>query len=459
MLAVSGLHVGYVLIILMLIAKIFRIKWGWNILFIVSGLILFTILSGGRASVIRASIMASFYIFAPVLNRKPNAWNIIATAVFLILLVNPISLYDLGFQLSFTAVMSIICFYNLFNKILPERLRVSNVKNNVARFFWGLLLVSFSAQLGTIPIVAYYFGRIPLIAIAANLIVIPLIGGFVALGLAKLIFFWLPPFSFFLDQVIWLIKEFIYGSVSIFDKLPFASISSPQFNWINLIQYILITALFFVIIQRKYSKIIVISALLLNSILWPFVFEKKGMDIIFLDLRTNESAIIRNSDDRSILLNAGVISMFSNDLNRKILPAVKHLNLKKFDWLIKSKGNSNHQIGIAKTIGTIPIDAIWDVSFDSDSWIDEYIINMAEFKNIDFHIIQRGDIIRIDDQSYIQFLLPINEDQTEIPSLALRLVNGSNSILFIDKLTDADFEILINDRELIKSDVLKNDLS
>ena len=219
-LAVSGLHVGYVLIILLLIVKSLRIRWGWDKLFVVTGLILFTILSGGRPSVIRASIMASFYIFAPVLNRKPNAWNIIATAAFLILIVNPNSIFDLGFQLSFTAVMSIIYFYNLFNRILPDRMKVSNIKNNIARFFWGLLLVSFSAQLGTIPIIAYYFGRIPLIAIVANLIIIPLIGGFVALGLAKLIFFWMAPLSFFIDQVNWLIKELIYISVAIFDKFP-----------------------------------------------------------------------------------------------------------------------------------------------------------------------------------------------------------------------------------------------
>ncbi len=454
-LAVSGLHVGYVLIILLLLVKIIRIPWGYDRIFIVLGLILFTILSGGRPSVIRASIMASLYIFAPVLNRKPNAWNIIATVAFLILIVNPNSIFDLGFQLSFTAVMSIIYFYNLFNKILPDRLKVSSVKNNVARFFWGLLLVSFSAQLGTIPVVAHYFGRIPLIAIVANLIIIPLIGGFVALGLAKLIFFWIPPLSFFIDQVNWLIKELIYTSVSIFDKFPYASIMSPQFNWINLIQYILIVALFFLIIQRKYNKFIIFGALLVNSILWPWVLEKKGMDIIFLDLGANESAIIKNSDDKSILINAGVISMFANDLNRKILPTNKYLNLKKFDWLIKSNGNSNHQIGIAKAIETIPIDTVWDVGLDSDSWIDEYIRNLIELKNIDYNVIQRGDVIRIDGQSYIQFLLPINDNQSETLLLAMKIVNGSNSILFIDKLTDTDFEILINDREVIKSDVLK----
>ncbi len=454
-LAVSGLHVGYVLVILLLIVKSFRIRWGYDKIFVVLGLILFTVLSGGRPSVIRASIMASLYIFAPVINRKPNAWNIIATAACLILIVNPNSLYELGFQLSFTAVMSIIYFYNLFNKILPERLRVNNIQNNIARFFWGLLLVSFSAQLGTIPIVAYYFGRIPLIAIIANLIIIPLIGIFVALGLTKLIFFWIPPFSFFIDQVNWLIKELIYKSVFIFDKFPYTSISSPQFNWINLIQYILIVAMLFVIIQRKYSKFIIIGALFINSILWPWAFDKKGMDIIFLDLGRNESAIIRNSDDKSVLINAGVISQFSNDLNRKILPAVKYLNLKKFNWLIKSQGNSNHQIGIAKTIETILIDTVWDVNLDSDSWIDEHIRNLIELKNINYNVIQRGDVIRIDDQSYIQFLLPLKSDQSKNLPLAMKLVNGSISILFIDKLSDTDFEMLISDGEILKSDVLK----
>jgi competence protein ComEC len=453
-LAVSGLHVGYVLIILLLIVKFIRIPWGWDKIFIVLGLILFTLLSGGRPSVIRASIMAGIYIYAPVINRRPNAWNIIATAAFLILLASPNSLYDLGFQLSFSAVISIVYFYNLFNRILPEILKVSNIKNNVIRFFWALLLVSFSAQLGTIPVIAYYFGRIPLIAIFANLIIIPLIGGFVALGFTKLFLFWISPLSYFIDQVNWLIKESIYLSVSIFDKFPYASISTPQFNWINLIQYILIVGLFFLIIKRNYSKVIIFSVLLLNSFLWPWVFEKKDLDIIFLDLGSNESTIIK-SDDKSLLINAGVISMFANDLNRKILPAVKHLNIKNFNHMINSHGNSNNQISIAKSVETIPIDTIWSIGLNSDSWIDEYTRNMIELKNIDFNIINPGEVIRIDGQSDIQFILPLVNNQTKTSPLAMKIVNGSNSILFIDKLTDSDFEVLINDREVIKSDVLK----
>ena len=454
-LAVSGLHVGYVLIILQLLVRILQIPWKWDKYFVILGLILFTMLSGGRASVIRASIMASLYILAPLMNRKPNAWNIISTAAFLILIVNPNSLYDLGFQLSFTAVMSIIFFYSLFNKILPNRLQVNNIKNNIARFFWTLFLISLSAQMGTIPIVAYYFGRIPLVAIFANLVIIPLIGGFVALGFTKLILFWITPFSFFVDQVIWLIKESIYFSVSKFDKIPFASISSPQFNWIDLIQYILIVVLIVLILKRNYSKIIIFGVIFINSILWPWVFDSKGMDIIFLDLGKNESTIIKNSDDNSILINAGVISMFVNDLERKILPAVNQLNIEKIDWLIKSHGNSNHKVSIAKTVETIPIGTIWDVGFDPNSSFDWYTRNLVKLKKQNYNVINRGDVIRIDDNLYIQFLLPMDETYIEQPQLAMKIVNGSNSILLIDKLTETEFDILINDREVIKSDVLK----
>jgi len=82
---------------------------------------------------------------------------------------------------------------------------------------------------------------------------------------------------------------------------------------------------------------------------------------------------------------------------------------------------------------------MWDIGLDPNSWIDDYFKNMILFKNINYNIIHRGDVIRIDEQSYVQFLLPVNESQTENSSLAMKIVNGSNSILFMDKLTDNDF--------------------
>ena len=170
---------------------------------------------------------------------------------------------------------------------------------------------------------------------------------------------------------------------------------------------------------------------------------------------TGNLMIIKNDDDKSVLINVGIISQYANDINRKILPVVKYLNIKKFNWLIGSRGNSFHQIGKAKAIENIPIDTVWDVGLDPNSSFDSYTRSMIELKNIDYNIMHRGDIIRIDEQSYIQFLLPINNIQTEKSQLAFQLVNGSNSILFIEKLNDSELDVLTNDGEAIKSDVLK----
>lgn len=133
--------------------------------------------------------------------------------------------------------------------------------------------------------------------------------------------------------------------------------------------------------------------------MWPWVFQKDGMHIIFLDLGKNESEIIKNSDDESVLINAGIISQYANDINRKILPVAKHLNIKKFNWLKGSRGNSFHQIGKAKTIETIPIDTIWDVGLDSNSSFDSYTKSLIKLKNINYNVIRRGDVIRIDNNS------------------------------------------------------------
>ena len=88
-LAVSGLHVGYVLIILLLLKNMLRLPWGWDRIIVILGLCIFVMITGSKASVVRASIMAGLYILAPVVNRQVKIWNIIAAAGFIILCFNP----------------------------------------------------------------------------------------------------------------------------------------------------------------------------------------------------------------------------------------------------------------------------------------------------------------------------------------------------------------------------------
>ncbi len=452
-LAVSGLHVGYVMLILIVLVRTLRIRWGWDKIAIILGLIAFSLISGGRPSVVRASIMAGLYIMAPIFNRRANAWNIVASAAFIILIFDPNSIYDLGFQLSFTAVISIVYFYSIFNKILPEFLRPTNIKSDIARFFWTLFLISLSAQIGTIPITAYYFDRIPLIAVIANLIVIPLIGIFVALGFIKLLFFWIPPLSYFFDQMSWLVKETIYDSIALFDKFPFASLATPQFDILSLSVYISILLIVFSLIKWQISRILIFGSILLNLIIWPKVLVKDGLDIVFLDLGTNESAIIKNNNS-SVLINNGVHSMFSNNIDRTILPVLKYLKIRELDHFIRPYGNSNYKVGTVKLSEKMPINNFWDVGFDSTSSFDSYLVNLLDIKGIEYNRIVRGDVLQIDEQTYIQFLLPLHATNAK-NNYALRLTNKNNTFLILDQLTAEECRLLLENNDVLKSDILK----
>ena len=248
-------------------------------------------------------------------------------------------------------------------------------------------------------------------------------------------------------------KESIYDSITQFDKFPFASLSTPQFDIVSLSIYISILLIVFSLINRQISKILIFGSILLNLIIWPKVLTKDGLDIIFLDLGANESAIIRNNHS-SVLINNGVHSMFSNNIDRIFLPVLKYLKINELDHFIRPHGNSNYKVGTVKLSEKIHINNFWDVGFDSTSNFDSYLVNLLEIKGIEYAKIKRGDVLQIDEQTYIQFLLPLHVANTK-NNYVLRLINRNNTFLIFDRLTPEECRLLLENNDILKSDILK----
>ena len=110
-------------------------------------------------------------MITPIVNRPGNIWNIIGFAGCLLLSYDPLYIKDLGFILSFSAVISIIYFYGLFEKLLPESINPKYIQNAFIKYTLSLFLVSLSAQIGTLPITAAYFHKIPIISLIANVMI------------------------------------------------------------------------------------------------------------------------------------------------------------------------------------------------------------------------------------------------------------------------------------------------
>ncbi|PIF01007.1 MAG: competence protein [Maribacter sp.] len=171
-LAVSGLHIGILLLFLeFLLRPLELLRKGKELkLFVIVVLLWgFAFLAGLSASVIRAVTMFSFVAYALYLNRPSNTFNILALSMFFILLVDPMLLFHVGFQMSYAAVFAIVWMYPLLQKLWhPKYWLVNKV--------WQLLSVSIAAQLGVLPISLYYFHQFPGLFFISNILIVPFLG-------------------------------------------------------------------------------------------------------------------------------------------------------------------------------------------------------------------------------------------------------------------------------------------
>ncbi|WP_254906626.1 ComEC/Rec2 family competence protein [Flavobacterium sp. FPG59] len=177
-LSVSGLHIGFILMFMTLILKPIpnNKKGSWLKLFIIlTSLILFGILAGLAPSVVRSVTMFSFIAIGSHLRRSVNIYHTLIVSILIILLFEPSFLFDVGFQLSYLALFFIIWLQPMLNLLYQP-------KNKLTKYFWDILTVSFAAQIGTLPLSIYYFHQFPGLFFITNLIVIPLLGGIMIIG-------------------------------------------------------------------------------------------------------------------------------------------------------------------------------------------------------------------------------------------------------------------------------------
>ena len=168
-LAISGLHIGILLLFLNVLFKPVKRKSSTLFLVLTIGILWFyALLTGFSASVLRAVIMFSFLQIGLQSKRQTNIYNSLFLAALVMLLINPDYLYQVGFQMSFAAVLAIVSFYPVFNKCFP-------VKQRLLKYFTDLFWVSLSAQLGVLPLSLYYFHQFPTYFLLANLLSIPLL--------------------------------------------------------------------------------------------------------------------------------------------------------------------------------------------------------------------------------------------------------------------------------------------
>ncbi|MEX2456011.1 MAG: DNA internalization-related competence protein ComEC/Rec2, partial [Balneolaceae bacterium] len=461
--AVSGLHVGFIVAPFWLI-----IPWLWGSkktkwlgLFALTILLVgYAGITGFSASVSRASLMAWLLTYGKLFHKIRNSINLLAFAGIVLLLINPRQLFDVGFQLSFSAVFIILMVMPEAQRLIPERFRF-NWKGS----FLTIILISFIVQLGLFPILTYYFGEFSIIGPLANALVLPLLAVTVPVGLIisliggifesgmQMISVPVALSIQWIDGVANQLGGFDYGYLTLGHKSTFiyavwaffvagiASIRIPAIRWKMVICFLISFNLF------------LIESHLKN----PSVHE---MEVTVLDVSQGDAVHIKTPSGKHVLVDAGRWSPMGNSGEQVLIPYFDYLGVDHIDAVILSHPHADHIGGLPALMESISIGKIYHSDYPYDSKLYERYNEMADKKRIPIIDVKSGDQMEIDPAVRFFVIGPnpnfgIDRNPNN-HSLAFRLQYGNTSFLFTgDAETEQEKKMVEQYRDFLDTNFLK----
>lgn len=251
--AISGLHLGMIYVSLVLLMRPFKrkkwIRWVKPVI-ILTVLWLFTLLAGAVPSILRSAVMFSFIVLGETLNRKSSIYNTLASSAFVMLCINPYYLFDIGFQLSYAAVVSIIAFQKrIYNWLY--------LKNKLLNFFWQLTSVTLAAQILTLPIILYAFHQFPTIFILTNIVVVPLSSIILLVELLLIISSFITVANF-IGLVTKFLLDLMNGFIEQVNRFPYAVYDGIQNSMVEtILLYIVIIGICYWLMNKAKTALFV----------------------------------------------------------------------------------------------------------------------------------------------------------------------------------------------------------
>jgi competence protein ComEC len=414
--AISGFNIAIIAgIFIVLFSQLLGRRWG--AVAAVSGIILYTVLVGASPSVVRAAIMGSLSIFALQIGRRQAALNTLGFVAALMALWNPLLLWDIGFQLSFAATLGLILFAepleNLAVRLTSRWLTAEKAKKVVApiaEFF----LLTLAAQVTTLPIMAYHFGQVSLIALVANPFVLPvqpglmvtgglaLLTSIISLPLGKLLGLVALPFPAYTIRAVEWFNGFPQGVVALGDLSLF---------WVVLF-YVALFGIFFNWDRLKtgYPRFrgfvtpVAIIGVLAVAAIATFRSVNTAPDgklhVTFLANGSADSVLIQSPTGRYVLINGGEsISRLSDALGRRLPPDDRTL-----DWLVVASTQEKQVAALPRMLERFPVDNILWSGKPEASFNALKLIETLTQKDIPFTRAEAGQILELGDGATLKVL-------------------------------------------------------
>lgn len=461
--AVSGLHVGFIAAPFWLI-----IPWFWRTRrgkFL--GLILLTLLLFGYASITgfspsvnRASLMLWLLTYGKLFCRIRNSLNLMGTAALIITLVNPSQLFEVGFQLSFSAVTVILLVMPVLQKIIPQKWSYG-VKGSL----FSVVMISIVVQAGLFPVLIHYFNEFSITGPISNTLVIPLLSFTVPAGLLAVLSAPYIPESFHLLilPVQWSL-QWIAGVAETIGSSKFSALSL-QSSEISLFLVWISSTLCLAAFQIPQLRGKMLIVFLISILIWKCekamsAFDTSSVKVTFLDVGQGDAIHIETPGGYHLLIDAGRWSPLSNSGDRTLIPYFRYHGITRLDTVILTHPHADHIGGMPALMHEMQIGRIYQSDATHNSLLYRQIQRLAEELEIPVFLPVAGDIIESDPALRL-FVVgpetgPFRDRNPNNRSVAIKMVYGETSFFFTgDAERNQEREMANRYGDFLKSEVYK----
>ncbi|CAM3439905.1 DNA internalization-related competence protein ComEC/Rec2 [Marinicrinis lubricantis] len=443
-LAISGLHVGVLASIMMLLCRWLKLTRETSYTISMIWIPIYVLLTGASPSAVRAGIMTVLALYAMKRQLLGNSIHLVALAAVMMTLWNPYFIVGISFQLSFIVTLGLIICTPVVYSFLPDS-------------WWksvrSLLSVTITAQWISFPISIYYFNSFSLLSGLANFLIVPFISTILfpgALLSFALSFLWPWLGKMISAAVVWGL-ELVFNGVELlasFDRFHLVW-SSPRLEWI-LVYFALSLWLIYEMKGYQSEKLWekglpfdslqprrwvlctgVLALLLMIGYQYISPWTDSRARIYFIDVGQGDSTLIVTPSQQTILIDGGgTLSFMKQGEDWKLrsdpyevgqdllVPLLKKRGIRDIDLMIATHGDTDHIGGLRAVIESFPVHAIWmNGTYDTGGVYEEFL-ELAMERGIPIYSPTAGERYSVDDETRIEVLLPVSKEDSHHPYIA-----------------------------------------
>lgn len=447
--------------------------------FTVAGIAVYVLLVGADAVVVRAALMGILYITARHLGRQATAYVSLFASALLLTVVRPLSLWELGFQLSFAATLGLALFTTPIERLadlaLSRFVQAGRVQSLV-RILSDVLIMTFAAQILTIPLIAYTMGRVSLVALLANLLILPVQPAVMSLGgvamLVGLVPF-LEPLARLVGLVPWLCLAYTDAVVRAMARLPLASVQTGPIaaGWVILYYTAVLAAVWALRRRREFrlgadkakpgrqstrvARMAIAVIVILGLQILPDLPDGR-LHVAFLDVGQGDAILITTPRGQQILVDGGPSPVSLTSALGGEMPFWD----RSLDLVVLTHPDADHLAGLAEVLERFSVAGWLDNGRGSDGPIFLECEALLEQKGVPRHVANAGTRLDLGRGVVLDILhpqpgLPSPGSSSNNESIVLRLEWGAVSFLMTGDIEAEAEKQLLDAGQPLRANVLK----